>query len=125
MKSVIYFSSSGIHEEREVSNIVFKISEYPEFDSYKECADFLILYNSLSTEHNCVELPFTTDMFNGSILVIKIGKNNKIITFPFSKYLTLLNVRRSNSRGREEGYSSDSSDEDPFSNSCNLKRTEC
>lgn len=123
MKAIIYFNSSGIHEERVANNTLFKIEEYPEFDSYTEYPEFVVLYNSLSTEHNCVELPFTTDMFNGSILVIKMSKNKRIITFPINKYLSLLNVRISNSKN--ECYSSDSSDEDPFSNSCNLKRTEC
>ena len=121
MKVILYFDTSGIHEERITNKSSFNISDYPDFDSFTEYSEYLVLFNKESTECNCVRLPFTTDIFNGSILVIKKSKNNRIITFQMSKYLGLLNTKGI----KTEYYSSDSSDEDPFSNSCNLKKKEC
>ena len=121
MKTLIYFNNLGIHEERLTNKSLFDISDYPGFNSFNKYPGYLVLFDKESTECNCVKLPFTTDIFNGSILVIKLNKNDKIITFQISKYLALLDTRGI----KTEYYSSDSSDEDPFSNLSSSKNTNC
>ena len=116
MKILLYFDISGIHEERTTNSSSFNIKEYEEFNEYREYPGFLVLYNKDSIESSCVNIPFTTDTFNGDILIIKLNKNKKIITFPINKYLGMLNTKKI----KIECYSSDSSDEDPIS--CNLTK---
>jgi hypothetical protein len=122
MKVLLYFDISGIHEERNTEKSSFDLNDYPEFNSFTDYSNYLVLYNKESIELSCVKLPFTEDKFNGSILIVKLNKNKKIITFPISNYLSLLNTKNV----KYENFSSDSSDdEDPFTSSCNLQKTEC
>ncbi len=121
MKILLFFNINGIHEEI-MSNVKdFNISNFPDFKRYTEYPGFVVLYND-SNERNSVTLPFTTDVFNGDIMVLKINKDNKMASLPIGTFVRLLGI---NKVAKFEDYSSDSSDDDPFSNSCNLRKSEC
>ena len=117
MKQYLYFNHDGSYQELKTSKENFQIEDYTEYNSHKKYPEYFVLYNdNVKLEKNIVLLPFTTDLFNGSIIVIK-HKDEKITSFTFKKYLRLISVNIV----LEEIKDSDSdSDCDPFDQSCNL-----
>ena len=69
MKSVLFFNPDGIYEQRITNKTHFNIEDYSDFNAYKEYSGYYILYNTISIENNIIILPFTTERFNGSILI--------------------------------------------------------
>ena len=117
MKSVLFFNVEGIVEKRTTNKNTFQLLDYPDFDAVKKYNEYFILYTTLSTDKNKLHIPFTSDTFNGDILIIKVI-NDKIENLTIKKYMKLITTR---GLVFGEEYDLSNSDSDPFDESCNLQ----
>ena len=70
----------------------FDINRFPEYNNFKTYNNYIVLYNDISenVNVNITTLPFTTDKFNGDILLVKIDKNMNIVNFNIESYVKIL-----------------------------------
>jgi hypothetical protein len=120
MRRVLFLNVDGISEERTTNIHVFNIDDFEDFDAFNMYDSYFVLYNTLETVKNKTRLPFTSDVYNGNILIIK-RKEDKIVPLTVDKFVKLID-KKMNVLGEE--YSLSNSDSDPFDEMCD-KSGEC
>lgn len=111
MKTVLLFKENGEMSEikLKLQTYTFSPSVFPQYNSYKIYNNYVVFYNAEKDTLNISILPFTSDRFNGEILVIKVSTDMVVNNFTVDMYLKIL--LKNKSEDNEMYYSSDSDGE--------------
>ena len=111
MKTVLLFKENGEMSEikLKLQTDAFSPQAFPQYNSYTIYNNYVVFYNVENDTLNISILPFTSDRFNGEILVIKVDNDMIVNNFTVDMYLKIL--LKNKSEDNEMYYSSDSDGE--------------
>jgi len=112
MKNILCFKKNGEITVSSTECKVFDSNLFADFLSYTLYDGYIIMYNDNEKDKNITQFYFTSDRFNGDVILIKVNKNNEIKNLTIEAYFKNLNKIKIEQNEIDYGTDSEFSDSD-------------